>query len=133
MSESSSTPTSPLTRTLLAGAVAGAVAKTATAPLDRVKILFQTSAPRYVHYSRSWQGPFNTLRHIANQEGIQGLYRGHALMLARIVPYAAVQFAAYEYYKEVKSIGYIAHLYRKQISMGGRQDKGLAQSDFYLS
>jgi hypothetical protein len=34
-------------KTLLAGGVAGCVAKTAVAPLDRVKILFQAGSPHF--------------------------------------------------------------------------------------
>jgi len=92
-----------LTKRLLAVAVAGALAKTATAPLDRVKILFQTAESKYKHHAKEWAGAYNTIQQIGVQEreGIEGLCRGHTIMLARIIPYAAVQFANYEYYKEV--------------------------------
>ena len=38
-------------KSLIAGGVAGCVAKSVIAPLDRVKILFQASKPEYMQYA----------------------------------------------------------------------------------
>ncbi|KAG8814597.1 hypothetical protein FRC19_001637 [Serendipita sp. 401] len=57
-------------RSIIAGGFAGGVAKTTVAPLDRVKILFQTHNQDYI--------------------------RGHSLTLARAVPHAAIGYTAYE-------------------------------------
>ncbi|CAK7568721.1 MAG: coenzyme A transporter [Sporothrix epigloea] len=85
-----------LWRSGVAGGVAGSVAKTIVAPLDRVKILFQASNPQFAKYSGSWAGVAHALRIIYTQDGVMGLYRGHSATLLRVFPYAAVKFIAYE-------------------------------------
>ena len=71
-------------------------AKTVVAPLDRVKILFQTSNPQYAKYSGSWLGFATATRGIYRQDGARGLFRGHSATLIRIFPYAGIKFLAYE-------------------------------------
>ncbi|KIH90113.1 solute carrier family 25 (mitochondrial carrier protein), member 16 [Sporothrix brasiliensis 5110] len=85
-----------LWRSGVAGGVAGSVAKTIVAPLDRVKILFQASNPQFAKYSGSWSGVAHSMRIIYQQDGVTGLYRGHSATLLRVFPYAAVKFIAYE-------------------------------------
>lgn len=85
-----------LWRSGVAGGVAGSVAKTLVAPLDRVKILFQASNPQFAKYSGSWAGVAHAMRIIYQQDGVTGLYRGHSATLLRVFPYAAVKFIAYE-------------------------------------
>ncbi|CAK7233601.1 coenzyme A transporter [Sporothrix bragantina] len=85
-----------LWRSGVAGGVAGSVAKTIVAPLDRVKILFQASNPQFAKYSGSWTGVAHAMRIIYRQDGVMGLYRGHSATLLRVFPYAAVKFIAYE-------------------------------------
>ncbi|CAK7199937.1 coenzyme A transporter [Sporothrix eucalyptigena] len=85
-----------LWRSGVAGGVAGSVAKTIVAPLDRVKILFQASNPQFAKYSGSWAGVAHAMRIIYQQDGVMGLYRGHSATLLRVFPYAAVKFIAYE-------------------------------------
>ncbi|KAL4451675.1 hypothetical protein ABPG75_007337 [Micractinium tetrahymenae] len=79
---------------LLAGGVAGATAKSAIAPLERCKILFQTGKLRNASL-----GP--TLSHIYRTEGLPGLFRGNGASVLRIVPYAAVHYWAYEHYRRL--------------------------------
>ena len=71
-------------------------AKTAVAPLDRVKILFQASSPQFAKYTGSYLGALTAMREIYSSEGARGLLRGHSATLLRIFPYAAIKFQAYE-------------------------------------
>uniref|UniRef100_A0A7N0UXT0 Mitochondrial carrier protein n=1 Tax=Kalanchoe fedtschenkoi TaxID=63787 RepID=A0A7N0UXT0_KALFE len=79
---------------LIAGGVAGGFAKTVVAPLERVKILFQTRRAEF--QSIGLLGSFNK---ISRTEGVQGFYRGNGASVARIVPYAALHYMAYEEYR----------------------------------
>ncbi|KAI0260424.1 mitochondrial carrier domain-containing protein [Gloeopeniophorella convolvens] len=83
-------------RSGIAGGVAGCVAKTVVAPLDRVKILFQASNPEYQKYAGTWSGAFRAGAQIYKDAGLLGLFQGHSATLLRIFPYAAVKFVAYD-------------------------------------
>ncbi|CAA7397307.1 unnamed protein product [Spirodela intermedia] len=81
---------------LVAGGVAGGIAKTAVAPLERVKILFQTRRADFQSV-----GLLGSFQKIMQREGIQGFYRGNGASVARIVPYAALHYMAYEQYRRL--------------------------------
>lgn len=85
-----------ITRSGLAGGISGSCAKTLIAPLDRIKILFQTSNPHYTKYAGSLVGLKEAAKHIWLNDGIRGFFQGHSVTLMRIFPYAAVKFVAYE-------------------------------------
>ncbi|KAJ3219353.1 hypothetical protein HDU67_001572 [Dinochytrium kinnereticum] len=89
-----------ITRSLLAGGIAGCAAKTTIAPLDRVKILFQTNNPHFEKYSGTFFGVFRAAGDIGRSHGLRGLFQGHSATLLRIFPYAAIKFMAYEQYKD---------------------------------
>ncbi|KAI3900085.1 hypothetical protein MKW98_000985 [Papaver atlanticum] len=78
----------------VAGGVAGGFAKTIVAPLERVKILFQTRRSEFQSI-----GLTGSFKKITNTEGISGFYRGNGASVARIVPYAALHYMAYEQYR----------------------------------
>lgn len=88
-------------RSGIAGGVAGSCAKTLIAPLDRIKILFQTSNPHYLKYSGSMVGLVKAGKHIWSHDGIRGFFQGHSATLVRIFPYAAIKFIAYEQIRNV--------------------------------
>lgn len=88
-----------------AGGVAGCVAKTVIAPLDRVKILFQTSNPEFRKYRGSFLGFWRAGKFIYSNQGVWGLFQGHSATLLRIFPYAAVKFVAYEQFRALLITG----------------------------
>ncbi|KAL8339879.1 hypothetical protein RB601_006146 [Gaeumannomyces tritici] len=88
-------------RSGVAGGLAGCAGKSVVAPLDRVKILFQSNNPHFAKYSGSWAGVAQSIRLIYGQDGPAGLFRGHSATLIRIFPYAAIKFLAYEQIRSV--------------------------------
>ncbi|KAF5737235.1 hypothetical protein HS088_TW13G00114 [Tripterygium wilfordii] len=86
----------------LAGAIAGAAAKTVTAPLDRIKILMQTHGVRVGQESaKKAMGFVEAITMIGKEEGIKGYWKGNIPQVIRIIPYSAVQLFAYETYKKL--------------------------------
>ena len=91
-------------------------AKTAVAPLDRIKILLQAHSSHYKHL-----GVFSGLKGIVEKEKFLALYKGtdyacflmafnvitqieftgNGAQMVRIFPYAATQFTSYEAYKKL--------------------------------
>ncbi|KAJ1663844.1 coenzyme A transporter [Coemansia sp. RSA 1813] len=86
-------------QTLVIGGIAGCTAKTVVAPLDRVKILFQTHNTKFARYAETHFGLFKASAAIYREYGVRGLYQGHSMQLARIFPYAAIKYMSYEQLK----------------------------------
>ncbi|KAG8441474.1 hypothetical protein GDO86_007003 [Hymenochirus boettgeri] len=81
---------------LLAGGVAGAVSRTGTAPLDRLKVLMQ------VHGSKSHGlSILRGLRVMIEEGGIRSLWRGNGINVLKIAPESAIKFMAYEQIKKL--------------------------------
>uniref|UniRef100_A0A3B4C3G1 EF-hand domain-containing protein n=1 Tax=Pygocentrus nattereri TaxID=42514 RepID=A0A3B4C3G1_PYGNA len=79
---------------LVAGAAAGAVSRTGTAPLDRIKVFMQ------VHASTSNQiSLLGGFRQMLKEGGATSLWRGNGLNVLKMAPETAIKFMAYEQYK----------------------------------
>lgn len=77
---------------LLCGGISGAVAKTAVAPVERVKMSFQIS-PRLFSLSRAFQHG----QEIVRGGGLSSLWKGHSTTIIRVAPLAGISFAAHDY------------------------------------
>eukprot|EP01062_Namystynia_karyoxenos_P048354 TRINITY_DN36772_c0_g1_i1.p1 TRINITY_DN36772_c0_g1~~TRINITY_DN36772_c0_g1_i1.p1 ORF type:complete len:307 (+),score=47.40 TRINITY_DN36772_c0_g1_i1:89-1009(+) len=76
------------------GAGAGAIAKTVTAPLERVKLVLQNQELSVG--ARQWRGLTHALFHIPRAEGgLKALWRGNGINVLRVVPTYAIRFGLY--------------------------------------
>ena len=82
-------------KNLLAGGVAGMIAKSVVAPMDRIKIMYQVSSvpfhltdiPKVIH-------------NIVQAEGMAALWRGNIATMIRVFPYAGTQFMVFNMCKD---------------------------------
>ncbi|CAN9493253.1 unnamed protein product [Ophioblennius macclurei] len=81
---------------LAAGAVAGAVSRTGTAPLDRMKVFLQVHASK--NNNISLVGGFKDM---IKEGGTSSLWRGNGINVLKIAPETAIKFMAYEQYKKM--------------------------------
>jgi len=82
-------------RHLVAGGVAGAVSRTCTAPLDRLKIFLQ------VHGGRKKLQMLTTMKMLLKEGGVRGLWRGNGINVLKIAPESAIKFGAYDFLKRM--------------------------------
>lgn len=103
--------------------VAGCASRTAVAPLERLKILFQVQD--YLNHGKAavgsgkptgattavsvpkYNGVWSSLRRIGAEEGFRGYFRGNGANCARVFPYTAIQFAAYVLLSSRRCVSYI--------------------------
>lgn len=78
-------------RYLIAGGVAGATSRTATAPLDRLKVILQ------VQTAQARIMP--AVRAIWREGGLLSFFRGNGLNVVKVAPESAIKFYSYEMLK----------------------------------
>ncbi|XP_078184459.1 mitochondrial adenyl nucleotide antiporter SLC25A25 isoform X2 [Callithrix jacchus] len=83
-------------RHLVAGGGAGAVSRTCTAPLDRLKVLMQVHASRSNH-----MGIIGGFTQMIREGGARSLWRGNGINVLKIAPESAIKFMAYEQIKRL--------------------------------
>ncbi|XP_002979461.2 probable envelope ADP,ATP carrier protein, chloroplastic [Selaginella moellendorffii] len=85
-----------------AGALAGATAKSVTAPLDRVKLLMQVQGLKIGEEgAKKATGFIEAIVKIGQDEGLKGYWKGNLPQVIRVIPYSAMQLFAYETYKKL--------------------------------
>nr|CAB3446025.1 unnamed protein product [Digitaria exilis] len=77
---------------LIAGGIAGAASRTATAPLDRLKVNMQVQTNRTT--------VAHTVKSIWRDGGLLGFFRGNGLNVVKVAPESAIRFYTYEMLKE---------------------------------
>ncbi|KAA0188459.1 Solute carrier family 25 member 23a [Fasciolopsis buskii] len=83
---------------LTAGAVAGAVSRTCTAPIDRLKLM------RQVHgYKHKGSGFIEAYQYMLREGGWLSLWRGNGISVLKIAPETALKYGSYEHYKRLLS------------------------------
>lgn len=89
-------------RMFFAGGLAGAVARTCTAPLDRIKLLFQVQAVASSGTNpQTYTGVLQAASKIIRDEGYLAFWKGNGVNIVRIFPYSAAQLASNDSYKRL--------------------------------
>jgi len=84
-----------MTRRMICGGLAGCIAKTATNPLERIKMLSQTG-----EHGLKQTSVVSLYRNIIENEGVIGLWAGNGVNLLRIFPAKAVVFSTNDLYQD---------------------------------
>jgi solute carrier family 25 phosphate transporter 23/24/25/41 len=75
--------------TLIAGGIAGACSRTATAPLDRLKVIMQANTAEEMSIAGGFRG-------IYREGGIKAFFRGNGTNVVKIIPETAIKFLMYD-------------------------------------
>jgi hypothetical protein len=83
-------------KALSAGAFAGALSRTITSPLERLKVLKQVQSS-----SHKYDGIVRALVRMYQEEGLRSYWKGNGTNVVRIAPFSAIQFVSFDIYKGV--------------------------------
>jgi solute carrier family 25 (adenine nucleotide translocator) protein 4/5/6/31 len=87
----------------LLGGVSAAISKTATAPIERVKLLLQTQDANkaIIESGKKYTGIADCFTRVAREEGLKALWRGNFVNVLRYFPTQALNFAFKDKYKQL--------------------------------
>jgi Mitochondrial carrier protein len=78
-------------RNIVAGGIAGMMAKSVVAPLDRIKILYQVTNVEFrLHHIPK------VAHNIVTNEGFSALWKGNLATMLRVFPYSGIQFMVFD-------------------------------------
>lgn len=80
-------------RDFMLGGVSGAIAKTLSAPIERVKLLLQTQHNNPKLAERPYTGILNCFSRCISEEGVLSLWRGNWANVLRYFPTQAINFS----------------------------------------
>ena len=86
----------------LAGALAGGLGKTVTAPFDRLKLIMQVKGGMTsgkLASAAAGGSLIDSFVAIGKQEGLMGYWRGNLAQVVRVLPYSAAQLYSYDVFK----------------------------------
>ncbi|CAO2823975.1 unnamed protein product [Amaranthus hypochondriacus] len=95
-----------------AGAIAGAISRTVTSPLDVIKIRFQVQLEpttswallqRNLYGPSKYTGMLQATKDILREEGLPGFWRGNVPALLMVMPYTSIQFTVLHKFKTYMS------------------------------
>lgn len=86
----------------MAGGISAAVAKTAVAPIERVKLLLQVQhASKQIKKENQYKGMVDAFIRIPKEQGFLSFWRGNLANVIRYFPTQALNFAFKDKYKQV--------------------------------
>jgi hypothetical protein len=85
----------PLREYLVAGGIAGAVSRTAIAPIERVMIIHQVGK----NTAGARAGYWHLVPKLIQEQGVLSLWKGNSAAVIRIIPYMSITFGSVEQYK----------------------------------
>jgi len=103
MSKQQQKPKSNFIVDFLLGGISAAISKTATAPIERVKLLLQTQDANkaIIESGRKYTGIVDCFTRVAQEEGLKSLWRGNFVNVLRYFPTQALNFAFKDKYKQM--------------------------------
>ena len=80
----------------MTGSISGAISRTVTNPLERLKMLKQVATPEYRNMTIK-----QSFLVMYQKEGIYGFFKGNWSNCVKIMPFTAVEFYFYDFYKNL--------------------------------